>query len=165
MDRIFCCFTRADVRQPSGRRDLNAGEIAPAGVTTLLSFLQLKVEDIFGDIGSGTGSVLAQAAMQAPAQRCIGLEFRSELAARSRPVIQEWSLTFPSLSRVTILAGDIRDDMPSTSLLKECTVVLCNNMLFEHRSNTSVVRNSKNEYRDPTKPLLTAWCCSSNDGC
>ena len=138
IDRIFVSFTRADVCQPSGRRDLNSGEIAPIGVTTLLEFLQLTNDDVFGDIGSGTGSVLAQAAMQTSVHKCVGLETRRALADKSRSVIQEWSTSFPSLSRVIVLTGDIRDHIPSTSKLVECTVILSNNMLFEHTSNTSL---------------------------
>jgi hypothetical protein len=138
IDRIFASFTRADVCQPSGRRDLNSGEIAPIGVTALLEFLQLNAADVFGDIGSGTGSVLAQAAMQTLVQACVGLEIRSDLASKSRDVMQAWSTNFPSLSRVTVLTGDIRDDVPPTSKLAECTVILSNNLLFEHGANTSL---------------------------
>ena len=138
IDRIFASFTRADVFQPLGRRDLNSGEIAPIGVTALLELLQLNAADVFGDIGSGPGSVLAQAAIQTSVQACVGLEIRSALAAKSRDVMKEWSTSFPSLSRVTVLTGDIRDDVPTTSKLAECTVILSNNKLFEHSSNMSL---------------------------
>ena len=138
IDAVFTCFTRADVRQPSGQGSLNVGEIAPIGVTSMLARLKLVDADVFGDIGSGTGSVLAQVALQSLAQKCIGLEIRSTLAAKSGVVMTEWSELFPRLSRVTVLTGDIRDEIMSTSELAKCTAILCNNLVFEPSANLGV---------------------------
>jgi hypothetical protein len=55
IDDTFRHFTKSDVRQPSGKR---------VGVTAILDALDLTTRDAFVDIGSGTGSVLAQVVLQ-----------------------------------------------------------------------------------------------------
>lgn len=137
--RIFAMITRADVRQPPGERGLNTGEILPVGVTKMIEAMLIGPSDVFGDIGSGTGSVLAQVALQTAAVRCVGVEIRSDLATRSREYMRQFMQEFPRLSRVSIVTGDIknvtdeiRDD------LRACTILYCNNKVFEPEDNLAV---------------------------
>jgi hypothetical protein len=138
IDVIFASFTRADVHQPSGHGSLNVGEIAPVGVTSILDKLAVTEADVFGDIGSGTGSVLVQVALQTSAQKCVGLEIRSPLAAKSRAVMRDWTDSFDRLAHIIVLTGDIGDDIPRTSELAMCTIILCNNLVFEPLANLGV---------------------------
>ena len=137
--RIFAMFTRADVRQPPGERGLNTGEILPVGVTKMIGAMLIGPSDVFGDIGSGTGSVLAQVVLQTAAVRCVGLEIRHDLAVRSRKSMQQFTQEFPRLSRVSILTGDIKNVTDEIrEHLRGCTVLYCNNKVFEPEANLAV---------------------------
>jgi hypothetical protein len=137
--RIFAKVTRADVRQRSGERGLNTGEILPVGVTKMIEAMFIGPLDVFGDIGSGTGSVLAQVALQTAAVRCVGVEIRHDLAAQSRECMRQFSQEFPRLSCVSILTGDIKNVTDAISKhLRGCTVLFCNNKVFEPEDNLAV---------------------------
>jgi hypothetical protein len=137
--RIFSMITRADVRQPSGERGLNTGEILPVGVTKMIEAMHIGSSDVFGDIGSGTGSVLAQVALQTAAKRCVGVEIRDDLAARSREYMRQFTQEYPRLSRVSILTGDIKNVTDEIRVnLRGCTVLFCNNKVFEPEDNLAV---------------------------
>jgi Histone methylation protein DOT1 len=83
IDEIFSDFTAADVRQPRGLRHFNAGEIAPIGVTLIIEATDPHANDVFVDVGSGTGSVLAQIVLQTSVSNVIGVEIREDLAQKS----------------------------------------------------------------------------------
>jgi hypothetical protein len=137
--RIFAMITRADVRQPPGERGLNTGEILPVGVTTMIEVMRIGTSDVFGDIGSGTGSVLAQVALQTAAVRCVGVEIRCDLAAQSRECMRRFTQEFSRLSCVSILTGDIKNVTDEISKhLRGCTVLFCNNKVFEPVDNLAV---------------------------
>ena len=131
LDSIFRSFTKADVRQPRGQQHLNVGETAPVGVSALLQELQLSATDVFIDIGSGTGSLLAQVALEAPVLRAIGLEIRSDLAEKSRAAIENASDRFTKLQIITIIAGDVKA-LPSDAKtqIRTGTVLFSNNLAF-----------------------------------
>jgi Histone methylation protein DOT1 len=127
------------VRQPSGERGLNTGEILPVGVTRMIQVMLIGQSDVFGDIGSGTGSVLAQVALQTPAVRCVGVEIRHDLAAQSRECMRQFSQEFPRLSCISIFTGDIKNVTDEISEhLQGCTVLFCNNKVFEPEDNLAV---------------------------
>jgi Histone methylation protein DOT1 len=159
MDRIFANVTRADVRQPSGRTNFNAGEVAPVGVTTLLSVLNLTKADKFLDIGSGIGSVVAQVALQSDVSASIGLEIRRDLSAKSQQVIQAGSEAYPRLRDVKIITGDIKKlSFNIAAELSECTVVYANNLTFQPEDNLGL-RNFLCRLNRVTTVLLTDRLC------
>lgn len=136
LERIFGEFTHADVRQPSGCASWNVGEIAQVGMTRLLDRLQLSSGDTFGDVGSGTGNVLAQVALETAVAKCIGVEIRYTVAKKSRAALKKWSLEFPRLSCISVLSGDI--EAPTrlvTQELMKCTVIYSSNKLFSENAN------------------------------
>lgn len=136
---MFATITQADVRQPPGKRGLNSGEILPMGVTKMIQTMLIGQSDVFGDIGSGIGSVLAQVALQTAAKRCVGVEIRNDLAARSREIMRQYSQEYPRLSHVSIVTGDIKnvtDEIREN--LRACTVLYCNNEVFEPEDNLAV---------------------------
>jgi SAM-dependent methyltransferase len=139
IDDIFSTIRRADIRQPPGIRALNSGEVLPVGVTTMIAVMCISTRDIFVDIGSGTGSLLAQIALQTSVTRCIGLEIRSALADQSRAVIKASSHRLPNLTKVAIECGDIKNlSAAARDKLLYCTVIFCNNMVFEPTDNQAV---------------------------
>lgn len=58
----------------ASRGDPLYGELLPESVTALLGWLELGEDDVFYDLGSGTGKVVLQVAMSAPVARCVGVE-------------------------------------------------------------------------------------------
>jgi Histone methylation protein DOT1 len=134
--RIFSSFSKADVRQPSGQANMNTGEIAPIGITRLLDRLHLTPNDTFGDIGSGTGNVLAQVALQTSVKKCVGLELRDAIADKSRRILKMHSIKFSRLSCVSVLSGDIKSvDGDMKLKLMECSVIFSNNKVFAPETN------------------------------
>lgn len=137
--RIFAKITQEDVRQPSGKSGLNSGEMLPMGVAKMIEAMLIGPSDVFGDIGSGIGSVLAQVALQTTAGRCVGVEIRYDLAARSRDLMRQFTQEYPRLSRVSILTGDIKNVTAEIrENLRGCTVLYCNNKVFEPEDNLAV---------------------------
>jgi hypothetical protein len=105
----------------------------------MIEVMRIGPSDVFGDIGSGTGSVLAQVALQTAAVRCVGVEIRYDLAAQSRESMRQFTQEFSRLSCVSILTGDIKnvtDDI--STYLQWCTILFCNNKVFEPEDNLAV---------------------------
>jgi hypothetical protein len=136
IDETFRHFTKSDVRQPSGKQHLNAGELAPVGVTAILDALDLTTRDVFVDIGSGTGSVLAQVVLQSEVSRAIGLEIRPELAEKSRGAFDRAKDKYQRLHKVKILTGDVKCLSPTIKAhLYTASVIFSNNAAFEPQDN------------------------------
>lgn len=55
-------------------KSLTYGELHPRSVDRAIRFLNLRKDDVFVDLGSGTGKVVIQAAMQSDCKRLIGIE-------------------------------------------------------------------------------------------
>ena len=136
IDETFRHFTKSDVRQPSGKQHLNAGELAPLGVTAILDALDLTTRDVFVDIGSGTGSVLAQVVLQSEVSRAIGLEIRPELAEKSRVAFDRAKDKYQRFQKVEILTGDVKCLSPTIKAhLYSASVIFSNNAAFEPQDN------------------------------
>lgn len=159
IDRIFANITRLDVSQPHGTPSQNSGEILPTGVTKMIEAMNVMSTYVFGDIGSGTGSVLAQVALQTQVQRCIGLEIREVLADRSLATLRSFYEDFPRLSRVAIHSGDIKNLTPQARTeFETCTVLYCNNVVFAPQDNQAV-QDFILTSRNVCMVLLTARFC------
>jgi hypothetical protein len=139
IDEIFGHFTVADVKQPSGAKQLNAGEIAPVGVTAMVQAIDISTDDIFLDIGSGTGSVLAQIILQTPVRKCFGLEIREALSQKSRDTINAMKIKYARLLLIDIITGDIKDLSVNTAQdFSTATYVFCNNLVFTPEDSLAV---------------------------
>lgn len=159
VDDIFSSFTRADVRQPSGQRNFNTGEIAPVGVTSFLELAHLSKTDVFVDIGSGIGTIVTQVALQSNVTSSIGLEIQPELSNKSRIVIQEATRAYSRLNCVEIITGDVKKLPPDVSRkLTRATVVFANNVLFEPADNLGL-RDYLCSLQNVKKVLVTDRLC------
>jgi hypothetical protein len=160
IEEIFGHLTKADVRQPSGDRHLNHGEIAPVGVTAIVQHIDLTEADVFLDIGSGTGSVLAQVVLQTPVRNAIGLEISDDLAQKSRDAIQASKLKYPRLHMVTVITGDVKD-LPHTvqQVLSSATVIYSNNLVFGAKDNLAL-RKFVCKYHPVRLVLLSERFCA-----
>jgi len=126
---IFHSISVSDVHQKSGKAELNVGEISPEAVTELIRVSRISSSDIFVDIGSGVGNVIAQVALESTAKASIGIEIRAQLTNVSRRQIEHYSSLYPRLRTIQIHAQDI-----ITSDLKrwqDATVIYCHNTLFQ----------------------------------
>lgn len=140
IDKIFSRFTKSDVRQPSGQENLNTGEISPKGVSTILEQVALTDRDIFVDIGSGIGNIIAQVVMQSPVRAAVGLEIREDLANKSREALRDASATEPRLFLAGVITGDIKSlSQADSDELKMATVVYSNNQVFKPHDNLGLV--------------------------
>lgn len=132
---IFGQFSMADIRQPSGLTHLNAGELSSNGVTTLINALKLCESDVFGDIGSGSGSVISQLVLQTSVKKCIGLEIRAGIARKCQELLGSWSQKYPRLSSIDVVCGDITVERSAMSC---CTIIYSNNQLFRPEANCAI---------------------------
>ena len=141
IESIFGHLTKADLRQPSGRQHLNAGEVAPVGISAILEALFLKTDDVFVDIGSGSGCILAQVVLQSPVSEAIGLEIRQELAQKSLEAIEVAKNSYPRLHMVTVIEGDVKKfNLSMERSLTKATVMFSNNMIFQPQDNLALMR-------------------------
>jgi Histone methylation protein DOT1 len=139
VEEIFGHLTRKDVRQPSGKSELNAGEIAPVGVTAIVKEVDFTTQDVFVDIGSGIGSILAQIVLQTPVMRCVGLEIRADIAQKSRDAFEAAKRKYTRLDKVNVVTGDVK--AMSLNVEKELldpTIVYSNNLTFSAEDNLAL---------------------------
>ena len=129
VEAMFSRLTRDDVKQPTGRGALNAAAIVESS--------NLLKTDIFVDIGSGSGSVVAQVALQTTVSECVGLEVRKDLADISAALLSEWVSRYSRLAIVKIVAGDIAN-WNNICELKPCTILFSNNQVFDPAANLSL---------------------------
>ncbi|GMF56295.1 unnamed protein product [Phytophthora fragariaefolia] len=109
MVTMFSAISPHPVRSP----DCHAGEVTPVGVSAVLAGISPLVStDVFVDIGSGIGNIVAQVAMETRVAMCIGVEFQFNLPAVSEELIRKQAINHPSLSKVVICRDDNRS--PST---------------------------------------------------
>ncbi|KAE8966012.1 hypothetical protein PF011_g28088 [Phytophthora fragariae] len=130
---LFSEITANDIRQKSGRRENNAGELLPSGVADMLAAMEpLDERDVFLDVGAGIGNVLVQVALTTKVSRCIGVEVRGELCSLATRHIQRHAHAYPLLRKVHLMAADVRDVLLSIQApTSDATVIFANYFLFE----------------------------------
>ncbi|KAG1711340.1 hypothetical protein DVH05_008593 [Phytophthora capsici] len=131
---IFAEITREVVVQGANNMPhRNAGELLPAGITTLLRELGgLGRSDIFLDIGSGLGNVVAQVALATSVNKAIDIEIRRDLYELGMKMMAKSARSRRLLGRVQLVCRDIADMRISTTPpYADVTVVFWNNLLFE----------------------------------
>ncbi|KAE9088043.1 hypothetical protein PF005_g20579 [Phytophthora fragariae] len=130
---MFADVPRAAVGYDGGNSHLNVGEVLPSGVTVLLRELgEIDASDVFLDIGSGLGNVIAQVVLATKISKAIGVEVRAdvyrlgvEMIARSphgRQVNERAELYCKDITGLCI------SRLPPYEL---ATIVFWNNILFE----------------------------------
>lgn len=126
---IFQSVLLADVRQKSGKSELNVGEVTPDSVTELIRLCGISSSDVFVDIGSGVGNIVAQVALETTAKGALGIEIRVPLATCSKQQLDFFSSKYPRLRAVQIYAQDIVD--ADITLWQNTTIIYCHNTLFQ----------------------------------
>lgn len=139
---IFQTVPKALVRQKGGKTHLNVGETVPVGVSKLIDAINdIKIDDVFVDVGSGLGNIVCQMALETLAKMCLGLELRQDIVEFSHALIRDALPHCPRMQKVQLLAGDIKDfDMAGHALFQRATILYSFNSLFSGDSGVSLVR-------------------------
>ncbi|GMF42771.1 unnamed protein product [Phytophthora fragariaefolia] len=133
VERIFASVNRNDVRQQAGKRHLNAGEILPSGVTALIEALGgVCPQDTFLDVGCGIGNVVVQFALRTAAQKCYGIEVRSEVLACAARLICDDASIQNYIGKTSLICADAGNIMLAFEQpYNRATIVLEHHRLFE----------------------------------
>jgi hypothetical protein len=138
IEEVLSGIWRSDVLQPSGKVNLNTGEVAPVGISQLVDAVGFSATDIFVDVGSGTGNVVLQIALESRVP-CYGIEIRDELATKSRYEIEKFAEKYPSLRQVNIISDNVSELSPMHfKLLEHCTILYSSNRLFDPVDNLAL---------------------------
>ncbi|KAG6611298.1 Histone methyltransferase [Phytophthora cinnamomi] len=122
-----------DLSMEEFRRLMTYGEVSVESVaSTILPFLNLDEEDVFFDLGCGTGKILVQTALQTPCKRVTGIELMQNRVFEGQKALQRLKERDIDILRgkdITLLQGDILEP-PAEARLMDATVVFINNVMF-----------------------------------
>ncbi len=112
------------------------GELPPRSVAKLLGYAELGDDDVFYDLGSGTGKVVVQAAMTAPAKKCVGVELSDTRCRQARSVVRKAKSKGLLKSRSCVMrAADLM-----TTKLSDATVIYTCSTAFSIRFMNRLAR-------------------------
>lgn len=115
------------------RRLMTYGEVSVESIaSTVLPLFNLDADDVFFDLGCGTGKILVQAALQTPCKRAIGIELmqnRVQEGQRALNRLKERDIAVLEDKEIEIFRGDIFVP-PEEARLMDATVVFINNVMF-----------------------------------
>lgn len=134
---IFQSVTKSDVWQCSGRTELNVGEVLPVSVSSMVWRCMLSKDDVFVDIGSGVGNVVAQVALESLAKSVLGLEVREDVSTLGTRLINASTSNYRQLRKARIIQGDVQSATAYASLAS-ATVLYCHNTVFSDGANLAL---------------------------
>jgi precorrin-6B methylase 2 len=115
------------------RRLLTYGEVSAESISqTVLPLLKLEADDVFYDLGCGTGKIVVQVAMQTPCMVAKGIELmqnRVREGAKALERLEDMKLPVLNDKEVRIVQGDILKP-PAAAPVMDATVVFINNVCF-----------------------------------
>ncbi|KAF4035896.1 Histone methylation protein DOT1 [Phytophthora infestans] len=111
----------------------NVGEVMPVGITMLLREVgDMDSRDIFMDIGSGFGNVVAQVVLATDIYRAIGVEIQESVQRAGIDAINGSPYAWALRERAVFVCKPVEDiRLSSDSPFAEATVVYWNNVLFQ----------------------------------
>ncbi|CAI5713714.1 unnamed protein product [Hyaloperonospora brassicae] len=122
-----------DLNMEEFRRLMTYGEVSIKSVAnTVLPLLNLDEDDVFFDLGCGTGKILVQAALQTPCRRATGIELMQNRVLEGQKALKRLESRNIAILRgkqVEIFRGDIFVP-PEEARLMDATVVFINNVMF-----------------------------------
>jgi Histone methylation protein DOT1 len=131
IDDIFYTVTKSDVNQHGARQHENVGELSVTGVSILVNACNLTERDVFVDVGSGIGNVVAQVAIETAVRVCIGVEVRVDTALLGRKLIEAHVNKYPNTRKVHIYPENICKVDITTKIWQQATVLYSHNTLFD----------------------------------
>lgn len=136
--RIFSEIDWSDVRQAAGRTWCNVGEISTQGVSSLIHRCRPQSQDIFLDVGSGIGNVIAQVVLETSVNQAFGIEIRVDVASRGAKAMADAALLYPRLSQAVTLRANVLEFADDWSMVAGATILYTNNFVFTPESNQAV---------------------------
>ncbi|POM69270.1 Histone methyltransferase [Phytophthora palmivora] len=122
-----------DLSMEDFRRLMTYGEVTVESFATrVLPMLNLDADDVFFDLGCGTGKILVQTALQTPCKRAIGIELmqnRVQEGHKALNRLKEREISILHDKQIEIFRGDIFVP-PEEARLMDATVVFINNVMF-----------------------------------
>lgn len=107
----------------AARGDPLYGELLPASVSALVAWLGLGEDDVFYDLGSGTGKVVVQVAMSAPVARCVGIELSASRCRIARAALRRARQHDLVLARRTVFrqASFLDESLADATVVYTCS--------------------------------------------
>ncbi|KAJ0390965.1 hypothetical protein ATCC90586_010943 [Pythium insidiosum] len=164
--KIFESIRPSEIRQASGRQEQNAGELTPFGTSLLIEACKLTPADVFVDVGSGIGNVVAQVAIEADVAASIGIEVRKDVAALGKSRMDAFIDLIPALGAVIIHDADIKEmRFEIEPWSSSASVLYCHNTLFSQPSQFAVERMCCNLPRLDVVVLQQPFCFRHRESC
>jgi len=130
------------------------GEILPESVPKLVQYLDLDVDSIFYDLGSGVGKVCIQIALQSCCKTIVGVELSVSRYQASVTALQNVQ-TILKKSNVQLTNVEFKNlDILQTEL-RACTHVYWNNVCFSDEAHFQLLTR----FRDHLKRGTKIACC------
>ncbi len=155
-------YTPQTLRVKGTNKPLSYGELQPALVSKLLRQVRASPGDTLVDIGSGCGTLCFQAACQAGCT-AYGIEIRRDLhevASELAPLVtEEMRKRGLFCGAVRLYCGDVRRPPEGlVAALREATVVVVNNVVFDEPLNQDIFRLLKSILRQGCRVLSFRDC-------
>lgn len=106
------------------------GEILFEGVSKLLESLQMTNQDVFADLGSGLGKVVAQVFLQSPVSQAFGIEIMPELHQKAEAAASRLQTELPDFYEGSRQLNFLQGSFLETSFA-HATVVFVNPICFD----------------------------------
>jgi len=165
LKQLYHNFQPAPITSPP-TQDLAAtqGEILPESLDRLLGVLPLRAQDIFYDLGSGTGQVTLQVFLKTPVGAAYGIEWLPALHQQSLRLAQQLEQDLPEFyaegRELHFIQGNFLE-IP----LAAATVILMNSVCFSQDTLLEISRVINNSPKLHSLlslrplPALEKWRC------
>jgi len=168
VSELFAVISPRQLWSTDSTPDAHPCEVTPTGVTAILSELPpLSLSDVFLDVGSGIGNIVAHVALATEVGMTIGIEFQDHLAQLSKTVIYTAAASLPKLVKVFIHGDDVRRTRSSAAheAMYSSTVAFSNNLVFDPTSIDALEEFATSAPK--LVPLVTTRkvCCRHRNGC
>lgn len=142
-------------------RSLTYGEIDPKSLYRALASLRLRRDDVVADLGSGSGKVVLQAALQSNCRKVVGVELIDDRYEDARRGHANLMLKMPEVARRITF---IKDDFLKADL-SDVTVAYMANKVFDENLPNDVLIMLQNLPNLRAVVCMDALCHRHNDLC
>ncbi|RAW24627.1 hypothetical protein PC110_g18946 [Phytophthora cactorum] len=109
---LFEDISRQEVVYPPNAPHSNVGELLPTGISAFIGAVRqigaITAGDVFTDIGSGVGNVVAQFVLSTAVRASVSIEIRRDLVDRCNATLVENVMQWPNLQKVKVYAEDAK---------------------------------------------------------
>ena len=139
LEKTYGNISKQEINHSGKSHHENAGELSALSVTEMIrSVGPITRDDVFLDVGSGIGNIVAQFAMETSVGRSIGIEIRKDLVEIAKRRIMSSAPNVLQLKRTEFIAGDLRKVDSSALPLANTTIIWSSNVLYEPLTNLSL---------------------------